>query len=87
MLRLAIAAAALFLIAATALQAEPAHGIALYGTPKEPPGFTHFPYVDPDAPKGGRLTIGAYGSFDSLNPLIVQAAWPPTASATSSSRA
>ena len=52
MLRLAIAAAALFLIAATALQAEPAHGIALYGTPKEPPGFTHFPYVNADAPKG-----------------------------------
>ena len=34
MLRLAIAAAALLLIAATALQAEPAHGIALYGAPK-----------------------------------------------------
>ena len=72
MLRLAIAAAALFLIAATALQAEPAHGIALYGTPKEPPGFTHFPYVNADAPKGGRLTMSAYGSFDSTNPLIVR---------------
>ena len=65
MLRLAIAAAALLLIAATALQAEPAHGIALYGTPKQPPGFTHFPYVNADAPKGGRLTMSAYGSFDS----------------------
>jgi peptide/nickel transport system substrate-binding protein len=72
MLRLAIAAAALFLIAATALQAEPAHGIALYGTPKEPPGFTHFPYVNADAPKGGRLTMSAFGSFDSANPLIVR---------------
>ena len=72
MLRLAIAAAALFLIAATALRAEPAHGIALYGTPKEPPGFTHFPYVNADAPKGGRLTMSAYGSFDSTNPLIVR---------------
>jgi peptide/nickel transport system substrate-binding protein len=72
MLRLAIAAAALFLIAATALQAEPAHGIALYGTPKEPPGFTHFPYVNADAPKGGRLTMSAFGSFDSTNPLIVR---------------
>ena len=72
MLRLAIAAAALFLIAATALQAEPAHGIALYGTPKEPPSFTHFPYVNADAPKGGRLTMSAYGSFDSTNPLIVR---------------
>ena len=72
MLRLAIAAAALLLIAATALQAEPAHGIALYGTPKEPPSFTHFPYVNADAPKGGRLTMSAYGSFDSTNPLIVR---------------
>jgi len=72
MLRLAIAAAALFLIAATALQAEPAHGIALYGTPKEPPSFTHFPYVNADAPKGGRLTMSAYGSFDGTNPLIVR---------------
>ena len=72
MLRLAIAAAALFLIGLNALQAEPAHGIALYGTPKEPPGFTHFPYVNADAPKGGRLTMSAYGSFDSTNPLIVR---------------
>ena len=52
--------------------AEPAHGIALYGTPKQPPGFTHFSYVNPDAPKGGRLVLGAFGSFDSLNPLIIK---------------
>ncbi len=70
--RLAIAAAALFFAAASASQAEPVHGIALYGTPKEPPQFTHFSYVDPEAPKGGRLTMSAYGSFDSLNPLIVK---------------
>ena len=70
MLRLAVAA--LFLIAASASHAERVHGIALYGTPKEPPGFTHFSYVNPDAPKGGRLTMSAYGSFDSLNPLIVK---------------
>ncbi len=70
MLRLAVAA--MFLIAASASHAERVHGIALYGTPKEPPGFTHFSYVNPDAPKGGRLTMSAYGSFDSLNPLIVK---------------
>lgn len=52
--------------------AEPQHGIALYGTPKQPPGFAHFSYVDPKAPKGGRLVLGAFGSFDSLNPLIVK---------------
>jgi peptide/nickel transport system substrate-binding protein len=53
-------------------QAEPAHGIALYGAPKQPPDFTHFSYVNPDAPKGGRLLIGAFGSYDSLNPLIIR---------------
>jgi peptide/nickel transport system substrate-binding protein len=52
--------------------AEPAHGIALYGAPKQPPGFTHFSYVNPDAPNGGRLLIGAFGSYDSLNPLIIK---------------
>ena len=30
------------------------------------------PYVNPDAPKGGRLVEGVLGTFDSLNPLIVQ---------------
>ncbi|ODA68636.1 Oligopeptide-binding protein AppA precursor [Methyloligella halotolerans] len=34
-------------------------------------GFDHFPYVNPDAPKGGRLVLGERGSFDSLTPLIV----------------
>jgi peptide/nickel transport system substrate-binding protein len=53
-------------------RAEPAHGIALYGEPMQPPGFTHFTYVNPDAPKGGRLVLGAFGSFDNLNPLIIK---------------
>ena len=37
-----------------------------------PDGFTALPYVNPDAPKGGRLVEGVLGTFDSLNPLIVQ---------------
>ncbi len=37
-----------------------------------PPDFQHFPYVNPDAPKGGRVTLATSGSFDSLNPLIVR---------------
>jgi peptide/nickel transport system substrate-binding protein len=52
--------------------AEPVHGIALHGLPKQPADFQHFSYVSPDAPKGGRLRLRAYGSFDSLNPLIVK---------------
>jgi peptide/nickel transport system substrate-binding protein len=37
-----------------------------------PEGFSHFRYVNPEAPKGGRLTEGVVGTFDSLNPLIVK---------------
>ena len=51
---------------------EPRHAIAMHGTPKEAAGFTHFSYVDRLAPKGGRITIGMPGSFDSVNPLIVK---------------
>lgn len=43
------------------------HGVAKYA-----PGFTHFDYVNPDAPKGGDFIIGVLGGYDSLNPLIVR---------------
>jgi peptide/nickel transport system substrate-binding protein len=51
---------------------ETVHALAMHGTPKHPPGFTHFPYVNPEAPRGGRLVLGQLGSFDSLNPFIVK---------------
>jgi peptide/nickel transport system substrate-binding protein len=44
----------------------------MHGEPALPENFAHFRYADPDAPKGGRLTIGVLGTFDSLNPLIVK---------------
>ncbi len=50
--------------------------IAMHGVPALAPGFTHFPYVNPDAPKGGRLTLGELGTFDSLNPFIVKGVAP-----------
>lgn len=53
-------------------QTGPRHAIAMHGTPKYPPGFTHFDYVNPDAPKGGVLRTYALESFDSLNPFIVK---------------
>jgi peptide/nickel transport system substrate-binding protein len=59
----------------TAATAEPAvalPAIAMHGAPALPGDFTALPYVDPDAPQGGRLTEGVLGTFDSLNPLIVQ---------------
>lgn len=55
------------------VRAEPErHAIAMHGEPQERSGFTHFSYANPVAPKGGRITIGMPGSFDSLNPLIVK---------------
>ncbi|QZN99423.1 extracellular solute-binding protein [Chenggangzhangella methanolivorans] len=44
------------------------HGVAMHGEPALPPGFEHLPYVRPDAPKGGRLTYGWLGGFETLNP-------------------
>ena len=38
--------------------------------------FEHLPYANPDAPKGGRITYGNVGTFDSLNPFIVQGTAP-----------
>jgi len=51
---------------------EPVHALAMHGAPKHPPGFSHFPYVNPDAPRGGRLVLGQQGTFDSLNPFVVK---------------
>lgn len=51
---------------------EPSHAIAMHGEPDLPADFAHFPYVNPDAPKGGRVDYAVSGSFDSLNPFIVQ---------------
>jgi peptide/nickel transport system substrate-binding protein len=51
--------------------AQPKHGIAMQGEPALPPDFPHLPYVNPDAPKGGRITYANVGTFDSMNPFIV----------------
>ena len=47
--------------------AEKMHGLAMHGLPKYDSTFTHLPYVNPDAPKGGTIRFGSYGSFDNLN--------------------
>ncbi len=51
-------------------QAEPTHGIAMYGDPALPHDFVSLPYANGDAPKGGRITFAESGSFDSLHGLI-----------------
>ncbi|MEQ8268492.1 MAG: extracellular solute-binding protein [Parvibaculum sp.] len=50
----------------------PRHGSSLFGELKYGPDFKHFDYVNPEAPKGGELRYGAFGSFDSLNGFIVK---------------
>ncbi|TKW67816.1 MAG: ABC transporter substrate-binding protein [Paracoccus denitrificans] len=58
--------------------AEPSHGIAMYGEPALPKGFTHLPYANPDAPKGGTIRLSESGSYDSLKPWVLRGspAWP-----------
>jgi microcin C transport system substrate-binding protein len=56
------------------------HGISAFGDLAMPPDFTHFPYVNPDAPKGGiysetvssRGYNGSFLTFNSLNPYILK---------------
>lgn len=48
------------------------HALSMYGDFKYPVEFTHFDYVNPNAPKGGAFKQATIGSFDSLNPFIVK---------------
>jgi microcin C transport system substrate-binding protein len=67
-----------FLLAATALtsaQAHAAHAFSLYDTPRYPAGFSHFAYVNPEAPKGGELFLAnpdRRTSFDKFNPFSLK---------------
>lgn len=47
-----------------------------FGEPLYAGGFEHWPYANPDAPKGGKIVLGDFGSFDSFNPYILQGDWP-----------
>ena len=70
-MRVVVAFTAALLLAAPAM-AEPTYGLSLLGQPQLPADFDHFPDVNPDAPKGGAVSLAAIGSFDSLNPFIVR---------------
>ncbi len=64
------------LMAAWALFASPArgeetivaHGYSFYGDLSYDADFAHFTYVNPDAPRGGEISLWAPGTFDSMNP-------------------
>ncbi len=51
------------------------HALTLYGEPPAyPEDFSHFAYVNPEAPKGGTMRLSGFGSFDSLNGFISRGA-------------
>ncbi|HEY7577467.1 MAG TPA: extracellular solute-binding protein [Acetobacteraceae bacterium] len=71
--------AALLLLACTATAASAddgpitrSHAIAILSKPALPADFPYFPYVNPNAPKGGEVTLASIGSFDSFNPFILR---------------
>lgn len=82
--RLAVTAAVLWVAAAfVPVRAETlpdgvtrAWAISEFGEPLYGPDMPHWPYANPDAPKGGAVTLAAFGSFDTLNPLIERGTWP-----------
>lgn len=52
-----------------------AHGVSAFGELKYPADFSHFDYVNPDAPQGGTMSFrgtGASQTFDSLNAFILK---------------
>ncbi len=50
--------------------------MAEFGEPLYKDGIEHWPYANPDAPKGGTVVLGGYGSFDSLNTFILKGSFP-----------
>ncbi|MBC4015006.1 extracellular solute-binding protein [Siccirubricoccus deserti] len=48
------------------------HALSLLGEPALPADFPHWPWVNPNAPKGGEVVLTALGSFDSFNPFILR---------------
>lgn len=53
-------------------QATFSHGFSTFGDLKYPSTFTHFDYVNPNAPKGGEIKAAGLGTFDNLNPFIIK---------------
>jgi len=53
-------------------EVKPAQGLAMHGDLKYGPESKHFDYVNPDAPKGGSVRLGASGTFDTFNSFIIK---------------
>ncbi len=48
------------------------HAISMHGEPALPADFSHFPFANPNAARGGSVTYGVVGGFDSLNPFVLK---------------
>lgn len=66
---LAVAVGAGGFVLAQAETVKKHHGLSLIGTPQLGPDFPYFPYVNPDAPKGGKVRMWGLGTFDTVNPI------------------
>jgi peptide/nickel transport system substrate-binding protein len=66
-----LALAVLLPVGANSQETAQKHGIAMLGEPALPADFSHLPYANPDAPQGGTIRYGVVGTFDSLNPFIL----------------
>ncbi len=68
-----------FVLYAMSAQVWAAHGYALWGDLKYPVSFTHFDYVNPNAPKGGELRLVSNlraSTFDKYNPFTIKGSAP-----------
>ncbi len=72
-----LAAAILFIAQGLgAAETTQAWAISEFATPLYADAPSHFPYANPDAPKGGRIVIGDFGTFDTLNFHVAKGDWP-----------
>jgi microcin C transport system substrate-binding protein len=76
-LKYSIVSFLIFMVCASFLYAETfpstvSYGISFQGDLKYPSYFSHYDYVNPQAPKGGVIKLGRVGTFDSLNLYSVQ---------------
>jgi microcin C transport system substrate-binding protein len=55
---------------------EGSHGIAMHGDLKYPENFQYFEYVNPNAPKGGKIKMPVVGTYNTLNPFVIKGTPP-----------
>jgi microcin C transport system substrate-binding protein len=68
-----------FMLTWLATQAWAAHGYSLWGDLKYSPNFSHFTYVNSEAPKGGELRLvsnSRASTFDKYNPFTIKGSAP-----------